>query len=179
MLRIELRTDFDVERYPDSLIFAFWHEYILFLPFVAPRSRKIDILISTHRDGLLASRVIRYFGLGTVGGSSHRQPRKAFLEMLSRLRSGVDIGITPDGPKGPRRELKDGVVELAYLGGKGVVCLCMKASRCWRVGSWDRMAIPKPFSKVEFRMFAPVFVHNKGEFSQFRRTLKDRLNGCG
>ncbi len=176
-VKIEVKKEFDVDKYPDTLIFAFWHETILFLPFAAPKKRKISILISTHRDGMLASKVIKYFGLGTVGGSSHRNPKKAFKEMLKKLRGGINIGITPDGPTGPRRKLKRGVLELSYLSKKGIVAVSCLPSNCFRLKSWDRMIIPKPFSKLTFTLHKPIFVQEKKEFDDKSETLKRALDG--
>ncbi len=176
LIKIDIKHDFDIENYPSSLIFAFWHETILFLSFAAPKKRDIYILISTHRDGRFASDVIKYFGLGTIGGSSNREPTKAFLEMLRFIKKGKDIGITPDGPKGPRRKLKEGVVELSYLSKCPVVTVSCRATRVWRVNSWDRMFIPKPFSKLTFHFSKPINVKNKEEFESKKELIESNLN---
>jgi len=176
LIKIKIEHDFDIEHYPSSLIFAFWHEIILFLPFAAPKKRDISILISTHKDGRLASDVIRYFGLGNIGGSSNREPTKAFLEMLKFIKDGKDIGITPDGPKGPRRKLKKGVVELAYLSNSPVVVVVCEVSKKWRINSWDKMIIPKPFSTVTFRFLNPIFVKDKKEFKEKSELIENKLN---
>lgn len=162
--------------YNEPAIFAFWHEIILFLPLAHDRSRRIKILISTHRDGLLASHTIKYFGLGTVGGSSHRDPQKAFKEMLKEIKNGISIGITPDGPKGPRRVLKRGVVELAYLSKRPIYPVIGKFSKCWRLNSWDKFIIPKPFSKMVFVYKKPIYVTKKEEFEKKTKQLEEALN---
>ncbi len=175
-VKIETKSDFNVEQYPSSLIFAFWHETILFLPFAAPKQRDIAILISTHKDGRLASDVIKRFNLNNIGGSSNREPTKAFLEMLKHIKSGKDIGITPDGPKGPRRKLKKGVVELAYLSKCPVVPVSCYASNAWRVNSWDKMIIPKPFSKITFHFLKPIDINKKSEFELKSKSIEKGLN---
>ena len=81
------------------------------------------VLISPSRDGELIARTMDYFGLGTVRGSSRRGGRAAFRELVELGRTPFDLAITPDGPKGPRHQLKDGVVELARITGRPVVPL--------------------------------------------------------
>ena len=73
------------------------------------------VLISRHRDGEFIARVIRYFGLGTIRGSYGKRSVSQVREMLAELKEGTDIAITPDGPKGPRYQMKQGIVELARL----------------------------------------------------------------
>jgi len=177
LCKIEVKYE---ETIPDEpAIFAFWHEIILFLPFAHSKERRMKILISTHRDGLLASHTIKYFGLGTVGGSSHRNPQKAFREMLKELKSGISIGITPDGPKGPRRMAKRGVVELAYLSKRPIYPVVGKYYGCFTLNSWDRFIIPKPLSKMVFIYKKPIHVNDKSEFDEKTKLLEKALNESG
>ncbi len=177
--RIKSEKRFNLDNYEKPVIYAFWHESILFLPFSYNfKNRKVKILISTHNDGKLASGVIKYFKLGTIEGSSNREPKKAFLSMLKNIKNDkIDIGITPDGPKGPRRKVKDGVLELAYLTKYPIVPIFYESSSMWRLHSWDRFAIPKPFSVSRYLFLEPVFVKSKKEFQEKRKELEDRLNG--
>ncbi len=177
LCKIEVKYEEPIECEPS--IFAFWHEIILFLPFAHDRNRKMDILISTHRDGLLASYTIKYFGLGTIGGSSHRNPHKAFMQMLKAIKNGVSIGITPDGPKGPRRKAKKGVIELAYLSKKPIYPVIGKFSSYYRLNSWDKFIIPKPFSKITFVYKKPIHVNKKSEFNKKTKELEESLNESG
>ncbi len=177
LCKIEVKYEETIPNEP--VIFAFWHEIILFLPFAHSKKRKLKILISTHRDGLLASHTIKYFGLGTVGGSSHRNPERAFREMLKELKKGVSIGITPDGPKGPRRVVKRGVVELAYLSKKPIYPVVGKYYGCFTLNSWDRFIIPKPLSKMVFIYKKPIYVNSKSEFNEKIKLLEEVLNESG
>ncbi len=176
LIKIEIKQEFNIEAYSSPIIFVFWHETILFLSFAAPKNREIAILISTHKDGQLASDTIKHFGLKNIGGSSNRNPMKAFLEMLKWIKSGKDIGITPDGPKGPRRTMKKGAIELAYLSKCPIVAISCDASNAWRVNSWDRMIIPKPFSTITFHICKPISILNKKEFKEKSNLIERQLN---
>ncbi len=180
-IRIDKRFEFDVLNYDSSLIFAFWHENILplinvFSKLTNKDIRHISVLISTHKDGRLISNVIRHFNIQTIDGSSNRQPVKSFLKMLKKI-NDQDIVITPDGPRGPRRKLKKGVIELAYLSKRPIVPVACVSKNAWRIGSWDRMVIPKPFSKMTIYFFNPIYVNSKDEFDEKIQIIEDMLNG--
>lgn len=178
LCKIEL-DDSSIKDYTKPVIFAFWHEVILFTPLAYDRKRPLKILQSTHRDGVLASMVISKFGLQTVWGSSNREPIKALKSMINEIKSGYSIGITPDGPKGPPRKLKKGILELAYLTKSPIVPVVGKFSNYIRINSWDKMIIPKPFSKVKFITKEPIFVHSKKEFDEKAKLIEGILNESG
>jgi len=153
------------ERY----IYAFWHARLLMMCYpVRPtwfglrhKHRKFHgyMLISGHRDGGFIADAIRLLGIRTIRGSSTRGGAKAMLEMIRRVREEhCNLGITPDGPRGPRERVKPGTVRLAMKTGLPVVPVCYAASRYWRVNSWDRFYIPKPFSRGVFVIGEPVHV---------------------
>jgi lysophospholipid acyltransferase (LPLAT)-like uncharacterized protein len=104
----------------ENYIVCFWHGRLLFMPFANLRG-KGKVLISRHRDGEFIARVIRFFGLGTIRGSYRKGSVSSLREILTDLRNGYDVAITPDGPKGPRYIVKKGIVELARLTGKAIV----------------------------------------------------------
>ncbi|WP_025270506.1 lysophospholipid acyltransferase family protein [Hippea sp. KM1] len=165
--------------YNKPVIFAFWHEVILFTPIAYDKTRQIKILQSTHKDGVLASMVINKFGLKTVWGSSNREPLKAFRSMLNEIKKGYSIGITPDGPKGPPRKLKKGILELAYLTKAPIVPVVGRFSSYFRINSWDRMIIPKPFSTVKYILKKPIFILKKEEFKDKAAQIEGILNESG
>lgn len=129
-----------------GVILSFWHEqlFLMILGYHGPGGR---VLISGSRDGELIARTMKCFGMGSVRGSSRRGGRAAFRELVQLGKEPLDLVITPDGPKGPRRELKDGLVELARITGRPVVPMAFVSSRGHRFASWDRFFLPYPFGR--------------------------------
>jgi lysophospholipid acyltransferase (LPLAT)-like uncharacterized protein len=117
-----------VRKKGQSMIACFWHGRLLAMPFVY-KGRKAKVLISRHRDGEFITRVIRFFGLGAVRASYRKATISAMREILSTLRKGVDIAVTPDGPKGPGYVVKKGIVELAKLSGNPIIPVTYSARK--------------------------------------------------
>ncbi len=112
----------------ENVIVCFWHGRLLMMPF-ANRRGKGKVLISRHRDGEFITRVMGYFKLGAIRGSYRKGTVSSLREIIHDLRDGFDVAITPDGPKGPRFEVKKGIMELAKLTGKPVVPLTYGAAK--------------------------------------------------
>jgi len=127
-------------------IYVFWHEYIL-IPLYLRGHCDLAMLLSRHRDADILTRVAYHLGFDCVRGSTNRGAAAALLE-LSRLGKKMHLTITPDGPRGPRRKLAVGAVFLASKLGLPIVPLGLGADRPWRAKSWDKHAIPRPFSQV-------------------------------
>lgn len=149
LCRIEIldeQTVLDFWGRGEALILTFWHEQ-LFLMILGYHGRGGRVLISSSRDGELIARTMTCFGMGSIRGSSRRGGRGAFRELVQFAKEPLDLVITPDGPKGPRRELKDGLAELARLTGRPIVPMCFVCSRGHRFASWDRFLLPYPFGR--------------------------------
>lgn len=127
-------------------IYVFWHEYIL-LPVYARGHNNLAMLISRHGDAELLSRAAYHLGFECVRGSTNRGGYAALRELLDRSQS-MHLAITPDGPRGPRRQLAPGAVFLASRLGLPLVCMGFGCDRPWRIRSWDRFAIPRPYSRA-------------------------------
>ncbi len=130
-LRIERRgAEVMEEHYArgQSMIFAFWHSRQLMMP-AAYRGREIHVLISRHRDGEIIARIIARFGFRTVRGSTTRGGVRALRELIRIGRSGADLCVTPDGPKGPAQVAQAGVVELAKVTGLPIVPVTFSCSK--------------------------------------------------
>ena len=158
----------------EGFIGIFWHGRLLMLPFMCP-GRAMHVLISTHRDGEIIARVMERFRFRLVRGSSKKGGAAALKEMVRLLREDKDIAITPDGPKGPREVAKPGVAQVARLAGKAVVPMAFGASRAWRMGSWDRFLIPKPFSRGVYVVGEPLRYREGEELEAFRVRIEAAL----
>jgi lysophospholipid acyltransferase (LPLAT)-like uncharacterized protein len=128
-------------------VFLLWHEVLLPLLW-QHRHQSIAIVVSEARDGQYLADFAASLGYRTVRGSSTRGAARALLGAVRELLAGHAVAFTPDGPRGPRRELKPGVVAAAQRGGATIVPLHAEADRAWRLHSWDRFMIPKPGARV-------------------------------
>jgi lysophospholipid acyltransferase (LPLAT)-like uncharacterized protein len=129
------------------IVYLLWHEVLLPLLW-HHRRQGVVIVVSENRDGQYLSDFARILGYRSVRGSSSRGAARALLGAVRELQSGYSVAFTPDGPRGPRRELKPGVVAAAQRGGAVIVPVHARADRAWRLDSWDRFLIPKPAARV-------------------------------
>lgn len=129
------------------IVYLLWHEVLLPLLW-HHRRQGVVIVVSENRDGQYLSDFARVLGYRSVRGSSSRGAARALLGAVRELQSGYSVAFTPDGPRGPRRELKPGVVAAAQRGGAVIVPVHARADRAWRLNSWDRFLIPKPAARV-------------------------------
>lgn len=148
-------------------IYAFFHEVMLFPAHYWPWP-EMHILISDHRDGELITQVVKRLGFGVVRGSTTRGGARALREMTLRIDQG-NLCVTPDGPRGPRRHVHQGLAYLASRTGLPVVGAGMAFQDPWRARSWDRFCVPRPYSKAACVTPAPVFVPPDAD----RDTLED------
>jgi lysophospholipid acyltransferase (LPLAT)-like uncharacterized protein len=159
-LRLEVRGAESLRRFRregQPVIFAFWHSGILPLAFLH-RREGVVVLVSRHADGEYIVRVLARMGFETSRGSSTRGGAEGLRGLVRQVRDGRDAAITPDGPKGPARVFKPGVLVLARLTGAPVIPIRMRAHRAWRLNSWDGFLIPKPFGRLEVAYGEPCFV---------------------
>lgn len=129
-----------------QMIYLFWHEYIL-LPLYLRGHCNVAMLLSLHRDADVLFEVAGRMGFGTVRGSTYSGSAAAVRELLQRGQH-MNLAITPDGPRGPRRRLSQGAVFLSSKMGLPIVCMGLGCDRPWRFRSWDRFALPRPFSRA-------------------------------
>ncbi len=142
----------------ERVIGALWHNRLFLWPHVARHfipHRRAVALISASRDGEMLSEFVRRYDVEVARGSSSRRGASAMLQLADVLQSGRDVAITPDGPRGPAYQLGAGIVFLAQKSGAPLLPTNFEFSSCWRLGSWDRFIIPKPFSKVRV-IFGPL-----------------------
>jgi len=159
----------------EEVILPYWHEQTLLMVF-AYRGPRADVLISASKDGELLARTMRFFGVKAVRGSSSRGGRAAFRALLDLCQERADIVLTPDGPRGPRRELKDGVVQLARLSGRPVVPMAFCCSRGFRFSSWDRFLFPLPFGRGVYAFGEPLYYRKEEGVEGFRSRLRTAMD---
>jgi lysophospholipid acyltransferase (LPLAT)-like uncharacterized protein len=138
------RTLYDARR---PHVFLLWHEALLPLLW-QHRRQGIAIVVSEAREGRYLADFAASLGYRSISGSSTRGGARALLGAVRELQAGHAVAFTPDGPRGPRREIKPGVVAAAQRGGAPIVPLHAEADSAWRLHSWDRFMIPKPFARV-------------------------------
>ena len=158
-------------------IYVFWHEYIL-VPLYLRGHCDVAMLLSKHRDADILARVAAHLGFDCVRGSTNRGATAALMD-LSRRGRYMHLAITPDGPRGPRRKLAVGPIYLASRLGLPIVPLGFGIDRPWRMKSWDRFALPKPFSQIRGIVGPEVNVPDnldREQLDQYRLGLENLLN---
>jgi hypothetical protein len=139
---------------PEKIIFAIWHNRLVLSLVIyqrymkrRDRRRKLVALASASRDGGLVTSIIELFGVKPVRGSSNRRAAQALRELVAWGERGYDLAITPDGPRGPRYTVPEGVIATAQLSGLTIVPVAYHLN--WKIclNSWDRFQIPLPFAR--------------------------------
>lgn len=147
----------EVRKKGETVLYAFWHGRLLILTY-SYRWQKVHVLISQHRDGEFIARTIQRLGFVPVRGSTTRGGTQAIFQMISKIQDGYDIAITPDGPKGPRYKVQPGVIYIAQRSGLPIMPISSSAQKAWRLKSWDKFLIPRPFSKTVIILGKPIYV---------------------
>lgn len=136
-------------------LLLFWHNHI----FLAVAARKhfrrpfrLSAIASTSRDGAWPAAIFAMAGVTIIRGSAHTRGDRAAREMLAVHRSGQDLCLTPDGSRGPRYHLRPGPVFLSRKAGSPLLLCGATFHRAWRLDSWDRFYLPKPFSRIDIRV---------------------------
>lgn len=159
-------------------IYTFWHDRI-FLGTYFFRKRGIMVMSSQSFDSEYTARVIQRFGYGTIKGSSTRGGIRALTTMIRLMRQRLPMGFTLDGPKGPRYVAKSGACFLAKKTGNPIMPFVFEPKNFWTINSWDKMQIPKPFTRTKLFIAAPVYVEKDAddkEIENKRRELQLKLD---
>ncbi|MGQ9504360.1 MAG: lysophospholipid acyltransferase family protein [Thermogutta sp.] len=158
-------------------LYIFWHEYILF-PLYLREDCYLTMLLSQHRDADILSEVATRMGFEFVRGSTKRNGERAIRAMFAAGRCR-HLTITPDGPRGPRRQMAPGAVYLASRLNMPIVAIGFGYDRPWRLQSWDRFAIPRPFSRARAVVSKPMIVPadlSRDGIEEYRVRIQDLLN---
>ena len=161
----------------EAFIFVAWHGDLVSCPvnyFNAKPNGKVKTMISQSKDGEIISKVYSLFGIESIRGSSSKGATKALISTIKEIKSGNDVALTPDGPRGPRFSIADGVIAIAQKSGAKIVVLNSQPSKYWQFNSWDKFVLPKPFGRVDFYMSEPYDIVNL-EFEEARDFIKNKM----
>ncbi len=160
-------------------IACFWHGRMIMMRAALPHGITMHVLISEHRDGQLISRALASLGVATVAASSRQGGAAALRSMQRLLARGGSVGITPDGPRGPRMRAKAGAIKAAQLSGVPILPVSGAVGRRRILGSWDSFCLALPFSRGIIHWGEPIEVPREAddaELERLRLRLEDHLN---
>lgn len=160
-------------------ILAFWHGRLLMAPKAWPGGTSMNMLISGHSDGRIIADAIAHFGLGTITGSKSKGGLAALRAMVRALADGQNIGVTPDGPRGPLMRVSPGIIAAAKLSQTAIIPLSFATTRRIILGSWDRFHFALPFSCGVFLWGEPFLVPKEADAAQLevlRAALEASMN---
>ena len=162
-----------------AFIGCFWHGRMLLMRRALPRGQGFHLLISGHRDGLLIARGVGHLGVTTVSGSTRRGGAAAFRTLQKLLAEGEAVGITPDGPRGPRMRAKIGAIKAAQMSGAVILPVSGSVTRRRILDSWDRFCLALPFGRGVLLWGEPIEVPAEAgpeTLEACRLRLEDSLN---
>lgn len=167
-----------------SFIWALWHGHLLPLLWYH-RSKGVMILISEHRDGELVARTAESLGYGLIRGSTTRGADRALISLVRELKAGHQVAITPDGPRGPAATFAPGALIAAQRSDSFILPVAVSTDRAWRLRSWDRFMIPKPFARVTIaygnpaKVLAPTARAAAEEAPRFEHMMREAIGMAG
>lgn len=161
----------------EAHVVAFWHGELLMQPFNYQKLKakgKVSAMISEHKDGEAITRTVEYLGIHSVRGSSSKGGAKALISAIKEIKKGDDIAITPDGPRGPRHSVADGIVAISQKTNAKILLFNCRPTKYWQFNSWDKFIVPKPFGKLEFFIQEPLDI-SALEVNEAKELIKKKL----
>ena len=190
--RVKIENKKSLDNFSDnneSFIYAFWHDQLLMCPYTWKSKLKIFILISKHRDGDIISKVISYLGFRAIRGSTNKPEKNknkgsfiAAKKIVSSLKDNNCVGIAPDGPRGPRHEVTDGIIQIARISKKKILPVAIGFKKKWTLNTWDQFIVPRFFNTIFISWGDSIEVNEKNALnchSQVKEqldTLTKRVN---
>ena len=158
-------------------IICFWHGRLMMLPLAWQWKKSFKMLLSEHGDGAFIAKILKYFKIGFVPGSSTRGGTKALLELIHAAKEGTIIGITPDGPRGPSQKVSAGTIALSKWTQADLIPVTYSVRHRRHLKTWDHFLIPLPFSKGCFAIDDPIpYPKNEDNFTKIAEALEQSLN---
>ncbi len=161
----------------EAYLVSFWHGELLMQPFNYQKLKpngKVSAMISEHKDGEAITRTVEYLGIHSVRGSSSRGGAKALISAIKEIKGGDDIAITPDGPRGPRHSVADGIVAISKKTNAKILIFNCRPSKYWQFNSWDKFIVPKPFGTLEFFIQEPLDI-SLLETEEAKKLIKEKM----
>ena len=174
-LRTEYKNYAHVEKLIESdkkFVAAFWHGTMLVSWYVF-RNRKFAALVSKSKDGELLTKVLKSWNYEVVRGSSHDGGKQAFETIVAKASANQSVAITPDGPTGPPKKMKAGAVVAAKKSGLPLILVAIENTNAYKLKSWDKFEIPKPFSKVICYFSDPVYIRKDMERDEVSKLISE------
>ena len=156
------------------IIIAFWHGHLLMMNCAWNHPTPFNMLISNHRDGKFITKVTQNFGILVTNGSTERQGFAAARQLIAKLKQGEAIGITPDGPRGPREQISDGILQLARLAKADIIPMAYSSTNMRILNTWDSFRLAFPFGKGVFIVGTPVAYTQ--DIDQMRTILQQTMD---
>lgn len=161
----------------EAYLVTFWHGELLMQPFNYQKLKpngKVSAMISEHKDGEAITRTVEYLGIHSVRGSSSRGGAKALISAIKEIKNGDDIAITPDGPRGPRHSIADGIVAISKKTNAKILIFNIKCTKYWQFNSWDKFIVPKPFGTLEFFIQEPLDISSL-EVDEAKELIREKM----
>ena len=183
---IDLKNRKNIDRLfkkKESFIYAFWHDQLLICPLTWQSEFEIKVLISKHRDGDIIARLISKLGFKAIRGSTHKSGKTknkggltSARQMIKSLKNGISIGISPDGPKGPRHKVSDGILSISRLSNSSILPVGIGFKKKWVLNTWDKFIIPKPFNQITIIWGEPLpALKNEKNINQIKSKLESTM----
>jgi len=162
----------------EAFVLSMWHGQLLFQALNYRKYKPkgcIKVIVSEHADGVAIRKIVKYLGVGDIQGSSTRGGTKALIKSIKSIKEGIDVAITPDGPKGPVHEISDGIVAIAQKTKAKIVCCSISPNKYWQLNSWDSFLVPKPFGTIVYKMSEPFDINNLSLLAAKKKIKKNMM----
>jgi lysophospholipid acyltransferase (LPLAT)-like uncharacterized protein len=170
----------EAKKISGKIVYAFWHSRLLGLCY-AHRFQQVGIMVSKSFDGEWIARLVAKIGYRPYRGSASKDGAASLLEMMKDLPQG-DLALTVDGPRGPAEKVKYGVITLAAKSGLPIVPITILTKRAWRLKTWDRFMLPKPFSTITVRRGPHIAIPpdvDKEDFKNYQQKIEKAIKDLG
>lgn len=175
-MRCKMVGNQDLAGREGSFILSFWHGRLLMMPNVAGKGHRVSVLVSFHADGRLIAEVQKCYNFKVIYGSSSKGGLSALRQIFRVVKNGEILAITPDGPRGPARKIGGEIIEIAKILDIPIIPVTFACDRFFKVNSWDKLLVPKPFAKGIFIFGEPKKYASNEELEQALNQITDEAD---